>query len=65
MNETKVNETSEARLASRAPGDTRNTSANAALLIDFDNVTMGIRSDLQRQLKELLNSEIIKGKVAV
>lgn len=65
MNETKVNETSEARLASRAPRDTRNTSGNAALLIDFDNVTMGIRSDLQRQLKELLNSEIIKGKVAV
>jgi uncharacterized protein (TIGR00288 family) len=38
---------------------------NAALLIDFDNVTMGIRSDLTRQLKELLNSDIIKGKVAV
>jgi uncharacterized protein (TIGR00288 family) len=41
------------------------TSPNAALLIDFDNVTMGIRSDLTRQLKELLNSDIIKGKVAV
>ncbi len=40
-------------------------SGNAALLIDFDNVTMGIRSDLQHQLKALLNSEIIKGKVAV
>jgi uncharacterized protein (TIGR00288 family) len=38
---------------------------NAALLIDFDNVTMGIRSDLQLQLRRLLNSEIIKGKVAV
>ena len=38
---------------------------NAALLIDFDNVTMGIRSDLQNQLRRLLNSEIIKGKVAV
>jgi len=38
---------------------------NAALLIDFDNVTMGIRSDLQDQLRRLLNSEIIKGKVAV
>lgn len=63
MNET--NETSEARLVSRAPLNTRNTSGNAALLIDFDNVTMGIRSDLQHQLKELLNSEIIKGKVAV
>jgi uncharacterized protein (TIGR00288 family) len=40
-------------------------SPNAALLIDFDNVTMGIRSDLTRQLKELLNSDIIRGKVAV
>jgi uncharacterized protein (TIGR00288 family) len=38
---------------------------NAALLIDFDNVTMGIRSDLTRQLKDLLNSDIIRGKVAV
>jgi uncharacterized protein (TIGR00288 family) len=38
---------------------------NAALLIDFDNVTMGIRSDLQEELKNLLSSEIIKGKVAV
>jgi len=34
-------------------------------MIDFDNVTMGIRSDLQNQLRRLLNSEIIKGKVAV
>src|SRR5450759_5401253 len=38
---------------------------NAALLIDFDNVTMGIRSDLQTELRNLLSSEIIKGKVAV
>ncbi len=38
---------------------------NAALLIDFDNVTMGIRSDLMKELKNLLNSDIIKGKVAV
>ena len=38
---------------------------NAALLIDFDNVTMGIRSDLQEELKTLLSSDIIKGKVAV
>ncbi|HEX5075708.1 MAG TPA: NYN domain-containing protein [Gemmatimonadaceae bacterium] len=38
---------------------------NAALLIDFDNVTMGIRSDLQQELRHLLGSEIIKGKVAV
>jgi len=38
---------------------------NAALLIDFDNVTMGIRSDLQTELRRLLSSAIIKGKVAV
>jgi hypothetical protein len=34
-------------------------------LIDFDNVTMGIRSDLQTELKRLLSSDLIKGKVAV
>jgi uncharacterized protein (TIGR00288 family) len=45
--------------------DQRGHGHNAALLIDFDNVTMGIRSDLQAQLRELLDSEIIKGKVAV
>jgi uncharacterized protein (TIGR00288 family) len=38
---------------------------NAALLIDFDNVTMGIRSDLQLELRRLMNSEMIRGKVAV
>ncbi len=38
---------------------------NAALLIDFDNVTMGIRSDLQTELRNLLSSAIISGKVAV
>ncbi len=38
---------------------------NAALLIDFDNVTMGIRSDITKELKNLFNSAIIKGKVAV
>jgi uncharacterized protein (TIGR00288 family) len=38
---------------------------NAALLIDFDNVTMGMRSDLSKELKSLLNSDVIKGKVAV
>lgn len=38
---------------------------NAALLIDFDNVTMGIRSDLGKELKALLNSDVIRGKVAV
>jgi hypothetical protein len=38
---------------------------NAALLIDFDNVTMGIRSDLQSELRNLLGSDIVKGKVSV
>ncbi|MFN2603190.1 MAG: NYN domain-containing protein [Gemmatimonadaceae bacterium] len=38
---------------------------NAALLIDFDNVTMGIQSNLQTELKNLLASDIIKGKVSV
>ena len=39
--------------------------SHAALLIDFDNVTMGIRSDLQTELKNLLSSAIVKGKVSV
>ncbi|HET7565769.1 MAG TPA: NYN domain-containing protein [Gemmatimonadaceae bacterium] len=38
---------------------------NAALLIDFDNVTMGVREDLHAELRTLLSSDIIKGKVAV
>src|SRR5918999_4271445 len=38
---------------------------NAALLIDFDNVTMGIRSDLGNELRNLLSSDVIRGKVAV
>ena len=38
---------------------------HAALLIDFDNVTLGVRSDLTKELKDLLNSDIIRGKVAV
>jgi uncharacterized protein (TIGR00288 family) len=38
---------------------------HAALLIDFDNVTMGVRSDLTKELKTLLNSDIIRGKVTV
>ena len=37
---------------------------NAALLIDFDNVTMGSRSELQTELKNLLSSDIVKGKVS-
>jgi uncharacterized protein (TIGR00288 family) len=52
----------------RAPhrGDPVGSAApNAALLIDFDNVTMGMRSDLSRDLRKLLESDIIKGKVTV
>jgi uncharacterized protein (TIGR00288 family) len=40
-------------------------SPHAALLIDFDNVTMGMRSDLSKELKNLLKSDVIKGKVSV
>ena len=55
------------------PGSLKTTRAaerpahapNAALLIDFDNVTLGIRSDLTKELRTLLNSDIIRGKVAV
>ena len=47
-----------------APGS-QSESPNAALLIDFDNVTMGMRSDLSKELSNLLNSDIIKGKVTV
>ncbi len=49
-------------------GDTRpdvDEAHQAALLIDFDNVTMGIRSNLGQELRNLLNSEVIRGKVAV
>ena len=46
-------------------GPVLSSAPNAALLIDFDNVTMGIRSDLSKEIKSLLNSDIIKGKVTV
>ena len=45
--------------------DPLHVAPNAALLIDFDNVTMGMRSDLSKELKTLLNSDVIKGKVTV
>jgi uncharacterized protein (TIGR00288 family) len=41
------------------------SAPNAALLIDFDNVTMGIQKDMQAELRNLLSSDIIKGKVSV
>lgn len=53
---------------SRAPHtgpETHTAAHNAALLIDFDNVTMGMRSDLAKELKHLLSSDIIKSKVTV
>jgi uncharacterized protein (TIGR00288 family) len=40
-------------------------ATHAAMLIDFDNVTMGMRSDLSKELKSLLDSDVIKGKVSV
>jgi uncharacterized protein (TIGR00288 family) len=40
-------------------------SPNAALMIDFDNVTMAIRSNLGQELRNFLNSDIIRGKVSV
>ena len=47
------------------PGMAGPDSPHAALLIDFDNVTMGMRSDLSKELKTLLDSDVIKGKVSV
>lgn len=52
-------------MRTNSPGYSGPLAPHAALLIDFDNVTMGIRSDLTKELKNLLNSAIIKGKVAV
>jgi uncharacterized LabA/DUF88 family protein len=51
--------------APHAPHASPLHAPNAALLIDFDNVTMGIRSDLATELRNLLSSDIIRGKVAV
>jgi uncharacterized protein (TIGR00288 family) len=60
-----VKDVNDGRGGRPAYGEPPAHAPNAALMIDFDNVTMGIRSDLQNQLRKLLNSEIIKGKVAV
>jgi uncharacterized protein (TIGR00288 family) len=48
-----------------SPSGTPTSAPNAALLIDFDNVTMGMRSDLSKELKNLLASDVIRGKVTV
>ncbi len=61
----KVKESTPQRLPRAAHAEPPAHAPNAALLIDFDNVTLGIRSDLQNQLRRLLNSDIIKGKVSV
>jgi outer membrane biosynthesis protein TonB len=34
-------------------------------MIDFDNVTMGIRSNLGQEIRKLLESDVIRGKVSV
>ena len=47
------------------PSKAMTDAPNAALLIDFDNVTMGMRSDLSKELKSLLQSDVIRGKVTV
>ncbi|HSE28924.1 MAG TPA: NYN domain-containing protein [Gemmatimonadales bacterium] len=54
-----------ASLKAGRPAERPVHAPNAALLIDFDNVTLGIRSDLTKELRTLLNSDMIKGKVAV
>src|SRR5262245_22081959 len=60
-----VNQPSSGRLRGSPTFEPPAHAPNAAMLIDFDNVTMGIRSDLQNQLKRLLASDIFKGKVSV
>ncbi|MEE8487793.1 MAG: NYN domain-containing protein, partial [Gemmatimonadota bacterium] len=40
-------------------------SPHAALMIDFDNVTIGIRSNLGQEIRKLLNSDVIRGKVSI
>jgi uncharacterized protein (TIGR00288 family) len=60
-----VNQPSSGRLRGSTSFEPPAHAPNAAMLIDFDNVTMGIRSDLQNQLKRLLASDIFKGKVSV
>ena len=60
-----MNEKTHGRQPLAAQAEPTPQAPNAALLVDFDNVTMGIRSDLQTQLRKLLNSDIIRGKVSV
>ena len=46
-------------------GPALSAGRSAALLIDFDNVTMNVRSDLGKELKSLLDSDVFRGKIAV
>src|SRR5215210_7567552 len=46
-------------------GPALSSGRSAALLIDFDNVTMNVRSDLGKELKSLLDSDVFRGKIAV
>jgi uncharacterized protein (TIGR00288 family) len=48
-----------------AGGPNLSAARSAALLIDFDNVTMNVRSDLGKELKSLLDSDVFRGKIAV
>ncbi|HTO73628.1 MAG TPA: NYN domain-containing protein [Gemmatimonadales bacterium] len=54
-----------AHLVQARPPEPPLHSPHAALLIDFDNVTLGIRSDLTKELKTLLSSDIIKGRLTI
>ena len=54
-----------ARAPHRPAASSEAHSPHAALLIDFDNVTMGIRSNLGQELRKLLDSDMIRGKVSV
>lgn len=47
----------------RSPGVEQ--SSHAALMIDFDNVTIGIRSNLGQEIRKLLDSDVIRGKVSI
>jgi hypothetical protein len=46
-------------------GGLASSGRSAALLIDFDNVTLGAHGDLGRELQALLNNDVFRGKIAV
>ncbi len=53
------------RAPHRRQGVDAHEAHTAALLIDFDNVTMGVRSNLGQEFRTFLDSDIIRGKVSV